>query len=82
MKKAVGLRYDGNSEAPQVVARGGGMTAERIIQLAAKYNIPIVEEREAVQSLFLLNIGDCIPEDLYEIIAQILVFIYGLQEEK
>lgn len=82
MRKAVGLRYDGNSEAPQVVARGGGMTAERIIRLAAKYNIPIVEEREAVQSLFLLNIGDCIPEDLYEIIAQILVFIYGLQEEK
>ncbi len=79
MEKAVGLRYDGGSEAPRLVAKGSGVTALRIKAIAEKYGIPIVRRDEAVDPLFLLDIGDCISEELYEIVAQILVFIYGLQ---
>ena len=81
MEKAVGLSYKPGSRAPEVVSKGTGGLAERIMRIAEKYNIPVVQNREAVEKLFLLDIGDYISEEMYEIVAQILVFIYGLQGE-
>ncbi len=79
-KKAVALRYDPERDrAPVVVAKGTGELARRIIELAKKENIPIVEDEQMVEALLRIEIFEDIPPVLYEAVARILVFI---QEKK
>ncbi|MFP4021314.1 MAG: EscU/YscU/HrcU family type III secretion system export apparatus switch protein [Halanaerobium sp.] len=80
-KKTVALKYDQNSDkAPKIIASGKGSIAEQIIKKARKENIPIKEDKDVVQVLAELNIGDEIPEELYTVIAEILSFFYKLED--
>ncbi len=82
MKKAVALEYNPESmEAPQVISKGVGILAEKIIEIAKTHNIPIVES-EVVEPLISLKIRSEIPPYLYEAIAEILAFVYKLAKEK
>ncbi|MDP9149066.1 MAG: EscU/YscU/HrcU family type III secretion system export apparatus switch protein [Myxococcota bacterium] len=71
---ACALRYDerGGDEAPVVVARGEGELAARILQEARDYGVPIVHDVPLARVLVELDVGDTIPEALYEAIAEIL----------
>jgi flagellar biosynthetic protein FlhB len=74
---AVAIKYDQDMPAPQVIAKGKGDIAQRIIQIAKEYNIPIERNPPLAQSLYrLVNVGDLIPYDLYEALAEILAKIY------
>ena len=76
-KSAVAIRYDRQSmPAPQVVAKGRGVIAERLIGLARQHGIPIVEDRLLVESLDKLNVNQQIPAELYQVLAEILVAVY------
>ncbi|MCA1321384.1 EscU/YscU/HrcU family type III secretion system export apparatus switch protein [Bacillus tianshenii] len=82
-KKAVALKYDkAKHTAPIVSAKGRGIVADNIIQEALKHNIPIQEDSALIEMLLEIELNESIPEELYEIIAEVLSFIYQLHNEK
>jgi flagellar biosynthesis protein len=76
MKKAAALRYEAGDAVPKVTALGRGKTAERIIDIAAEAEIPIVEDAALVSALLMLELGDESPVELYRTVAKILAFLY------
>lgn len=81
IKKTVALKYDQSLDnAPKIVASGQGNLAEKILKKAREENIPIKEDKDIVQVLAELNVGDEIPEELYVVIAEILSFFYDLED--
>ena len=78
-QKAVALKYNPETDdAPKVLAKGVGQVAERIIEKAE--GIEVIEDAALVEDLTRLDIGDNIPPELYEVVAQILVFISELDK--
>lgn len=75
---AVALKYErGKDKAPIVLAKGENMFAQHIKQIAKNYEVPMVENRLAARLLFRLgSVGKPIPTELYEMIAEILAFVY------
>lgn len=75
---AVALKYDtATMSAPLVVAKGAGLIAERIRELARHHGVPVVENKFVARTIFqLVDIGKEIPADLYRAVAEILAFVY------
>jgi flagellar biosynthetic protein FlhB len=77
---AVALTYEpGGQGAPRVVAKGAGIIAENIRELAKKHGVPLVEDKPLARALFKLKLDATIPEDLYRAVAKILAYIYKLR---
>lgn len=74
-KKAIALSYTFKDEAPKVLAKGSGLVAKNILEAADKHDVPVYEDAKLAKMLTQLEIGDNIPPELYEIVAQVLVFI-------
>lgn len=73
---AVALGYDKNKMgAPQVLATGKGLIAERILEVAREYNIPVEKDPVLAEALGQLDLGREIPPELYKVVAEVLVFI-------
>ncbi len=77
-KKAVAIKYDDTMIAPKVVASGKGHVAEKIMEIGQEKKIQVVEDAKLVEKLSKVDIGDNIPPELYEVVAQLLVFIGDL----
>ncbi len=76
---AAALEYEGmKNSAPKVTAKGKGLVAEKIIQLARQHHVPIKKDPGLVQILSQLDIDDRIPPELYKAVAEILTFVYTL----
>ena len=76
-KTAVAVQYDRASmSAPQVVAKGRGIVADKLINMAREHGIPIVEDKLLVEMLDKLNLNQQIPGELYQVVAEILVAVY------
>ena len=74
---AVALQYDEASmEAPTVLARGKGMTAQRIKSLARENGIPVYEVPLLARTLYDLELGEQIPQSLYESVATVLKWVH------
>lgn len=83
MKKAAALRYErGKNKAPQLIASGQGLLAEKIIELGAEYGVPLYEQKELVDELLALPVGAEIPPELFQLVAQVFAFVLRLDEEK
>ena len=81
-ERAVALRYQTDKDrAPQVVAKGGGWIAKRIIEEARARDIPLREDPLLVEALIGLDLYQEIPEELYQVIAEIYVFLYQVRNE-
>ena len=81
MKKAVALHYEADRQkAPQVSAKGRGLVAERIIELARAKGIPIQEDPELIDALIQLDFYEEIPSSLYQAVAEILAFVYKMNK--
>lgn len=74
-KQAIALSYDPDEEAPKVIASGRGALAERIIERAKEIEIPVHRDDKLANTLSRLEIGEMIPPELYEVVAEILVFV-------
>ncbi|MBI5056172.1 MAG: EscU/YscU/HrcU family type III secretion system export apparatus switch protein [Nitrospirae bacterium] len=75
--KAAALKYiHGKDPAPQLVAKGRGEAAKKILEIAKKHDIPIHEDKELVELLSTLDLYQEIPPELYRAVAEILAFIY------
>lgn len=82
IKSAIALEYDPNDEAPRVIASGKGALAEKIIQKAHEADVPVHEDNKLADTLSRLDIGDLIPPQLYEVVAEILVFVDAMDKIK
>ena len=79
IKKAAALRYDVSRDtAPTITAKGSGKIAERIVELARDHQIPMVEDGNLVQILEKLDLNTEIPTELYQAVAEVLVFVYRM----
>jgi flagellar biosynthesis protein len=83
MPLAAAIRYDNERDnAPKITASGRGIVADKIIELAAKHGIPIKNDPDLIQILSKLNVGTEIPVELYRAVAEILAFVYSLNENQ
>lgn len=74
------LNYDGE-RAPRVTAKGTGLVGNRILELAYENDIPVHDDSGLVQALSQIDIGSEIPEQLYLAVAEILAFLYYIDEQ-
>lgn len=79
---AVAIEYDPKDIAPTVVASGYGKTAERIIEKAKEAGVPTHKDDKLAKTLSKLEIGEAIPPELYDVVAEILVFVDHLEKLK
>lgn len=77
LDKAVAILYDEDTaQAPRVVASGKGEIAKKIIELAKESGVHIQEDENLVELLSKIPIGDEIPTELYQTVAEVLAFVY------
>lgn len=82
-KLATALKFNPESDiAPQVVAKGFGLIAENIINRAKDNDIPVYVDEKLSAQLSSLQIGDQIPYEMYEVVAEVLVFISQIDNPK
>lgn len=79
---AISLEYSSDQSAPKVTAKGSGIIAQQILQIAQEHGIPIKQDSDLTELLSQVEIDDEIPELLYEAVAQVLVFAYQLSGKK
>lgn len=72
---AVALKYDGKN-TPKVTAKGEGFTAQQILAIAEKHNVPLQNEPELARILAQVPLGDEIPQQLYIAVAEVIAFAY------
>ena len=81
-RSAVSLRYDNLvNKSPVVTAKGKGLIAEKIISLAKENNVPIKEDPDLVHLLSQVDLNREIPASLYQVVAELLSFVYRLNGE-
>ncbi|MGN1196588.1 MAG: EscU/YscU/HrcU family type III secretion system export apparatus switch protein [Acetatifactor sp.] len=82
VKQAISLEYNPDEEAPKVIASGRGVLAEKIIEKAKESDVPIHRDDKLADTLSRLEIGDMIPPELYEVVAEILIFVDSMDRLK
>jgi flagellar biosynthesis protein len=79
IREAAALKYSPESGgAPEIVALGKGEIAEKIIEKGNESKVPLYEDPQLAHTLNFFKIGDEIPSELYEVVAQIMVFVSKL----
>jgi flagellar biosynthesis protein len=79
--QAAALRYSPDRDsAPRLTAKGSGLVAEKIIDLARRHGIPIQEDPALIQVLSKLDLNQEIPPAIYVVVAEILAFVYSLNK--
>ena len=81
-KTAVAIAYEPGDAAPKILAAGKGQVAEKIIEKAKETNVPTYKDNKLADTLSKLRIGDAIPPELYEVVAEILVFVDDMDRMK
>lgn len=76
-KRAVALRYQSDKEeAPRVIAKGRGLIADRIEELARDARVPVREDASLVEVLAKIDLDQLIPPELYQALAEVLAWAY------
>lgn len=82
LKSVVALEYHSETDVvPKVTAKGEGLVAERIIELAKENEVPIKEDPDLVQILSQVDINKEIPPSVYKVVAELLAFVYKLNNK-
>ncbi len=78
---AVALKYErGKMKAPTVVAKGAGIIALKIKEIAAKAGVPILEKKQLARYLYRnVEVGELIPESLYTAVAEVLAYVFRIK---
>jgi flagellar biosynthesis protein FlhB len=80
---AVALRYERGMASPKVLALGADLIAERIKQVAREAGVPLVENVPLARGLFKsVQVGDEIPVELYQAVAEVLAYVYSLKKKR
>ena len=82
IREASALKYeDDKDRAPRITALGRGYVAKKMVEEARNSNVSVVQDEKLSHVLHRLNVGDEIPEMLYQVVAQILVYVYTMDEK-
>ena len=81
-KTAVAIQYDPGDAAPKILATGKGHVAQKIIEEAKKADVPFYKDSKLADTLSRMEIGEAIPPELYEVVAEILVFVDDMDKVK
>lgn len=79
-QRAVAINYNPEEIAPKILAKGAGLIAGKILENATDADIPVYKDAALIDELTRLDLGEHIPPDLYEVVAQILIFISDLDK--
>ncbi len=81
---AIAIKYDGKEmDAPQVLAKGAGAVAENIRKIAKQNDVPLVEDKQLARNLYSsVDIGESVPMELYQAVAELLAYVYKLKGKK
>jgi flagellar biosynthetic protein FlhB len=80
---AVALKYDRGMLSPKVVAMGADLLAQRIKQIASEAGVPMVENVPLARGLYKsVEVGDEIPLELYQAVAEVLAYVYSLKKRR
>lgn len=79
---ALALAYAPGDVAPRIVAKGRGLIADEIIRRAREHNVFVHESPELVTLLMQSNLDDHIPPQLYVAVAELLAWIYLLEQQE
>ena len=79
--KAIAVEY-GNKSAPTVVARGSGVDAEEMVDLALDANKPVIKDPDLIASMEYLELNGEIPEELYFSVAVVLSWVFWLRGDR
>ncbi|MBL7545730.1 MAG: flagellar biosynthesis protein FlhB [Bdellovibrionaceae bacterium] len=79
---AVVLKYDDNLPAPQLIAKGADLVAEKIKEIARENKIPIIENKPLARTIFkTMKLGQIIPRELYVAVAEVLSYVFKLKRK-
>ena len=73
-RRSIALQYGKDDVAPVVIASGMGYLAEKIVDVAQEHGVPIYEDDSLATMLSQLQLGQAIPEELYQAIVEIYVY--------
>ncbi|MDK2847403.1 MAG: flagellar biosynthesis protein FlhB [Desulfuromonadales bacterium] len=77
---SIALAYDrSRMNAPQIVAKGADAVAMRIREIAREHKVPQVENKPVARALYKIDIGKEVPEEMFQAVAEILAYVYGLK---
>jgi flagellar biosynthetic protein FlhB len=80
---AVALKYDANLPAPQLIAKGADLVAQKIKEIAKEAGIPIIENKPLARTIYkTMKLGQVIPKELYVAVAEVLSYVYRLKKKK
>jgi flagellar biosynthesis protein len=80
-RRAVAISYDpANADAPVVTAVGQGLVADEIIRRAREAGVPVTEDPKLAAILSQIDVGRVIPPELYAVIAEVLAYVYRLED--
>lgn len=80
---AVALKYDGTRPAPECVAKGQDLIALQIRRLAEEHGVPVIEDRPLARGLHAaIEVGQLVPEELYQAVAQVLAYVYRVARRR
>lgn len=81
-QSAIALEYNEEDIAPRVIASGKGYLAEKIVETAKEYDIPVHQDAKLAKSLSNIEIGEYIPRELYQVVAEVLVYVDAMDKIK
>ena len=80
---AIALRYEPGMAAPKVVAKGAGVIAQRIKEIAIEHQVTIVENKPLARALYPnVEINEIVPEEFFQAVAEVLAFVYRLKRKR
>ncbi|MDD5457285.1 MAG: EscU/YscU/HrcU family type III secretion system export apparatus switch protein [Candidatus Margulisbacteria bacterium] len=83
IKVAAAIKYDSEKNAaPILVAKGKGSIAEEIIRLAEENEVPLYQDSSLAKLLSSLELETEVPPELYTLVAEVLAFVYKLEQKK
>lgn len=81
-KKAVALKYEKGYDAPVVTAAGMGYIADKIVEKAQEEDVPVIYNKELAELLNSVDVGSCIPSEVYEAVAKIIAYVMEIDSSK
>ena len=80
---AVALSYEQGMVAPTVIAKGQDLVAQRIKEIGREARVPIIENKPLARTLFAaVQVGDSVPQELYQVVAEVLGYVYRLKHAR
>ena len=80
---AIAIKYDREKDnAPRVIAKGMRLKAEKLKEIAKQYNIPMMKNVGLANALYRVDVGQEVPEELYDAVAEVLNFVFAFKQEQ